>query len=286
MVMGSIDGSTVLLGVLGHHISYTLSPKIHNLSAASLGKNAVYVPLCVAPENLAGVLESFWHLGALGFNVTKPHKEKAASLVSGHKLKAVNTIYRGADGWLAASTDAKGLFSAVLRMGRAIESFDSVVILGSGGVATCLFEHISLSGKAFPEIVVLRRSGAKDALLRGLLPRQQKVHFAEMTPENLQHYASKGASENTLILQATSAPTYGKLLEDFVPSIKDFKGSFVDLCYGVTSKLLTACQKRGLPSQDGIAMLIEQARLSQQYFWGESASYELIEKTLRADINR
>jgi shikimate 5-dehydrogenase len=63
--------------------------------------------------------------------------------------------------------------------------------------------------------------------------------------------------------------------------MKTFRGVFVDLVYGQPSALLKVATEKGIPSQDGLPMLIEQARASQQYWWGTSVPYSEILKELK-----
>src|SRR5690606_39173443 len=83
------DGTTRLMGLLGERIDYTGSPAIHNHAAAALGINACYLPLSLPGGQVAPFLAAAWHLGALGFNVTTPHKELVARLVPGSGLASV-----------------------------------------------------------------------------------------------------------------------------------------------------------------------------------------------------
>src|SRR5262245_24031324 len=94
-----IDGETRRMGVLGEHIAYTLSPRLHNFSANLLGLNVAYLALPLPPEAVSDFLRSAWSLGAVGFNVTTPHKALVAALFPAAGLTSGNTLYRGKTGW-------------------------------------------------------------------------------------------------------------------------------------------------------------------------------------------
>lgn len=260
----TIDGETKLMGVLGEGIAYTRSPALHNRAAALLGINVAYLPLPLPEANVASFLDAAWAMGAVGFNVTTPHKQLVAKLVPADGLSSVNTLYRGAEGWLSASTDGAGFARGLARLGRDVGSFRRVVILGDGGAARAIQEYIRSSVVPVPEIVVLSRTSKAE-------------------PLTLTNLAAKvgGAGAETLVVQATSAPQRGDDLAALVPALDGFGGVLVDLVYGKPSALYFSAIARDLVAQDGEAMLIEQARLSQELWWGRSAGYDELARALR-----
>ena len=98
-----LSGKTRLLGVIGHPIGHTLSPRMHNAAFAASGPDYVYLAMDVEPQVLPAAVAGLGALGFRGFNVTMPHKEAIlplldevdeAALVSG----AVNTVDVSSDG--------------------------------------------------------------------------------------------------------------------------------------------------------------------------------------------
>src|SRR5262249_49092720 len=77
-----IKPSTRVYGVVGHPISHSLSPHIHNENFTAEDDDAVYVPFFVAPsyEAFKAFMETYgreeW-FGLAGLSVTLPHKEHA-----------------------------------------------------------------------------------------------------------------------------------------------------------------------------------------------------------------
>ena len=268
--LSGIDGKTRLLGVLGEQISYTLSPSLHNLAAQLLGRNEVYLPLSLPAAEVADFLRVAWHLGAVGFNITTPHKRLVAELFPDAGLTSVNTLYRGAQGWQAASTDGEGFALALARLGRPLAAFTRVVILGAGGVTVALLNFMAQELNPLPDIQIVRRSAARDLEL--VAAAKTQLCFSPWSVHGLQD-ALRGCDEASLLIQASSAPQHGDDLSALVPALKGFKGTVVDLVYGKPSALYAAALAMGLPAQDGRVMLIEQARLSQQLWWGEAAVF-------------
>ena len=92
---------------------------------------------------MPGFLTAFWEMGGAGFNVTVPHKELIASMIPGHNLRSVNTVFRGPDGWEATSTDGEGFGRGVERLGTPLSGFKKIVILGNGGAAMAILSWLA-----------------------------------------------------------------------------------------------------------------------------------------------
>jgi shikimate dehydrogenase len=276
-----IDGETKLMGLIGERISYTRSPAMHNRAAAELGVNAVYLPLSLPAARVSSFLDTAWDLGALGFNVTQPHKTLVAGLFKGCGMASVNTLYRGESGWIPASTDGEGYARGLSRTGRELTSFARIVILGAGGAVRAILA--SLGAKTGTEITILRRTAANDPVLKDCVPAGITLAFAPATPEALTA-ALKDRGDDTLFIQATSAPHQGDDLANFVPALRSFTGVVSDIVYGSPSTLYFSALAKNLVAQDGESMLIEQARLAQTLWWGKAAAYDAMAAALRGKL--
>lgn len=272
-----IDGKTKLLGVLGQEISHTLSPLLHNEAAKVLGKNIAYVPFDYCGADIDSLLATLWGLGCEGFNVTVPFKGIIASKIGGHMLTSINTVYRGKSGWMGVSTDGGGFVRSVEKLGSSFDNFSRLVFLGNGGAVFAIIEYIFSQHQKLkkPDITVLRRNREKDKALLSLVGENAKCRILDFYPQSLEDEL-KIESGKTLLVQATSAPIRGDRLESFVPAVSSLNGAVVDITYGKHSYILDRALEIGISGQDGLPMLIEQARLSQEYWWGEAAPYELL----------
>jgi shikimate kinase len=113
------------LGILGHGLAASRSPRIHR---------APFDRLDLPPDaDLAALLPALRPHYA-GFAVTNPFKKAAARAV-GARRDAVNTLVRAAEGWTSDSTDVEGARAALERLGAR-----SVTVLGDGGVGEALRE--------------------------------------------------------------------------------------------------------------------------------------------------
>lgn len=137
--MLQITGTTKLLGVIGHPISHTLSPLMHNAAIDRLGLDYKYVPFNVAPADLATALAGFAAIGVVGCSVTIPHKQAIMPLLTSitplaTAVGAVNTIWQTPTGWQGTNTDVAGFIAPLVAMGRNWGD-TTALILGNGGAA-------------------------------------------------------------------------------------------------------------------------------------------------------
>jgi shikimate dehydrogenase len=277
--MGTITGETKLFGLLSHGASFTLSPAMHNHAARVLHKDFVYVNFDVQPGRVSEFLDLFWHIGGLGLNVTMPHKTQVASLVRCNGLTSVNTITRDADEWKGHSTDGEGFIRGLARSGIKPDDFDVVVLLGSGGAAQAVLSAIAIATIERPLVTVIhRRSNHHDELIRKAVSVApvQMITLRKMDPASVTDTLRQTKGLRRLLIQATSAPKMGDSLESYRSVIDEMtpEDFLVDLIYDRPSDLYFSAILSDRRCQDGLPMLIEQARLSQSLWWGQSASYD------------
>jgi len=257
---------------------------MHNRAAALLEQKIAYLPFSLPGSHLESFLEVAWHFGAIGFNVTQPHKSAIAGLIGNSGLQSINTLYRGQSGWLGASTDGPGFCRALERIGKSLRSIERVVFLGSGGAVISILEHFfdrASKGEQVPsKIAILRRSNVHDPQLSTIMKSVAKVHLVGLSPKELSDQLA-GTGEDTIFVQASSAPIHGDFLTSYASAIDSFRGCVVDLVYGRPSDIYYRALAKDLLVQDGEPMLIEQARLSQEIWWGRSAPYEEMALAIR-----
>ena len=268
-----ISGASQLLGLLGHPVSHSLSPAMHNATCAALGLDCVYVPLDIAfrsQQQIARFLEDLQASNFLGFNVTLPYKSWVAESLD-CKLASVNTVYRGEQNqWQATSTDGLGFLQALSQM-VPFESIQHVVCIGNGGAALAALSTLAEQRPELP-IQVLRRT-KRDQLWRQNLACQS-LEFLALTPEALR--STLESKKKTLLIQASSAPVHGDPLDALAAALPEFDGVVIDMVYGYRSAIFQEARRRALPCQSGIPMLIEQARVSQRLWFGNSLDYQQI----------
>ena len=100
-----IAATTRLVGLLGHPVAHSLSPRMQNAAFAALALDFAYVAFDVSPERLEAAVRGLSGLGFAGANVTAPHKLAVAQLVETEE-PSVNTLLFGDGRIEGRSTDA------------------------------------------------------------------------------------------------------------------------------------------------------------------------------------
>ncbi|MBX3145653.1 MAG: hypothetical protein KF785_02695 [Gemmatimonadales bacterium] len=130
-----ISARTRTFALLGNPVQHSLSPAMHNAAFRALGLDAVYVALCCAAEDVAGLMRGLALAGG-GGNVTVPHKPVAAQVArgaDGRSLEACNTFWGEQGRVVGDETDSAGIRYAWERLGAPSGDW---LVLGTGGSAS------------------------------------------------------------------------------------------------------------------------------------------------------
>jgi len=242
-----ITGAAMVAGIAGNPVGHSLSPVIHNAWLAAGGIDGAYVPF--APADAAGfeALVAAGRAGLImGLNVTAPFKEQAFALAdqatAAARLTSSANILQFENGRvLADSSDGVGLMRGLKEQAPDLDvAGRPVVMLGAGGAARAGSGALVEAGA---EVRIVNRSPERAQALAADLGSSVRVVAADD--------AFDGAA---LVINALSVP----------PSI-DFDriapGTvLMDMTYKpLATPFLTAARERGLPTVDGLAMLIGQA---------------------------
>ena len=283
----NITGKAKLAGVAGWPVGHSLSPLLHNFWLENLAVDGAYVPLAIAPHDLARALDGLFRAGFVGVNLTIPHKEAGFALADrlddhARAAGAVNLLLRGPDGRLEGrNTDASGL-AASLRAGGVTLSGGKAVLCGAGGAARAAVLALAEIGAA--EITVLNRHEDRaNQLVRALAPhvtvKLESRGFADWPGL---------AAETALLVTATSAGMAGN--PPLALTLDSLRGSAAvcDLVYSpLATPLLKTAVARGHKIVDGLGMLLHQAVPAFEAFYGirpevTPALRQKLEHTLRA----
>lgn len=235
------------LGLFGHNIGYSLSPKIHSYWFSRYGIPAEYHLYDVGPSFKEDALSSFLQQKLHGFNVTIPYKEFVFEQLGSKdgRLSAVNTIYRLSDGRIATvNTDILGGFDIF----RGISTRDQIVILGNGGTTRALVE-IFFQLKV-PYVHVVQRQ-----------PKSWHYDYHPMLAFHDWSEAEALLSDTTILINTVPNPplTGGHLTR---------KTLFCDYTYGEQASIL---KKRagdcGCEIIPGVEFLLKQAQYSFKYWF-------------------
>ena len=255
----TLSGAAAVAGVIGWPVAHSLSPSLHGFWLAEHAIDGAYVPMAVAPDNLAAALHGVPALGLRGVNVTIPHKVAALDYVAevtptARRIGAVNTITVTADGSLHGdNTDAFG-FLTNLRDGGWQPDDRPAIVLGAGGAARAIC--VGLAEAGVTDLRICNRSPdratALVADLTDVAPNATAVPWADRDA------ALTGAG---LLVNTTSLGMAGEPPLDIDLSALPADATVNDIVYTpLTTPLLAAAAARGLAVVDGLGMLLHQAR--------------------------
>ena len=236
-------------GLLGRKLSHSYSPQIHGF----LG-NYSYELFEKEPEELEEFLK---HGDFTGLNVTIPYKKAVIPYLDylspvAQKLGAVNTIIRRSDGVLMGhNTDYYGFHYMLKKSGLDVKH-KKVLVLGSGGTsntATAVLEELGA------KVTVISRTG-------------------ENNYENLdQHRDARVIVNTTPVGMYPNTGTAPVEIEKF----DDLEG-VLDVIYNPSrTQLLLDGENLMLPTENGLRMLIAQAKQSAELFLSKALDEQIID---------
>lgn len=241
-------------GLLGKRLGHSHSPAIHAMLAPYN-----YELFELPPEAIEGFIRQP-DIG--GLNVTIPYKQLVMPLCDAlspqaQRIGSVNTLVYGADGRITGhNTDYEGMLAMADKAGIALAG-RKVVILGSGGTAQTAIQVAKDQGAR--EIIVISRSGESHY---GTLDRH---HDAE------------------ILMNTTPVGMYPRGNESPI-SLEGFGclEGVLDVIYNpLRTKLTQDAAARGIPSANGMAMLVYQAARAASLFLDAPISKEATEEALR-----
>jgi len=229
-------------GLLGRKLGHSYSPQIHEY----LGPYS-YDLFEKEPEEVGSFVKNGNYTG---INVTIPYKKDVIPYLDvlsplAKRMGAVNTIIRRADGSLFGhNTDYFGFSSMVHRSGIHVAG-NKVLVLGSGGASNTAVKVLEDMGA---NVIVISRSG-KDNYSNLHLHKDASV-IVNCTPVGM--YPNTGIAPLDL------------------KAFPDLEG-VLDMVYNpARTQLLLDAEKMGLPYENGLWMLVAQAKEAAEYFGNKS----------------
>jgi len=257
------------LGVLGWPLEQTLSPMIHNAAFRRLGIDCVYYAWPVSPEDLGDAIRGIRVLGAMGANVTMPHKQAVVDHldeVSGEAqaLGAVNTIQRFGDDLIGHNTDVDGFREFLEGDAGVTVAGRKALVLGAGGAARAVVKALADSGAV--SVTVAARDQEKGAEAAKLASGGEAIAWS---------LAEAACAESDVIVNATPLGSDG---QNPMPGARFQSGQVVvDLLYRPpTTALVRAARDAGAQGWGGLGMLVHQAAASFRIWTGQEPALQVM----------
>jgi shikimate dehydrogenase len=262
-------------GLLGHNISYSLSPKIFTALFASQNHEGNFSVVDVNSDEFETAVEELrvWH----GFSVTIPYKERIIPYLKSmsreaQEIGAANSVRVENGQFHGYNTDAEAFIGPLRQIG-----FDGkgVLILGNGGAARAVIWALK---NDYPDIEISvcgRDKTRVEQFVGSLRPVfNDKTSLHPMTYSDLGSYA-----EYELIVNCTPAGRIGH--PERLPLPESFRFRECQVCYDlnyrpVRTPLMLLAERAGCRSIGGFPMLVRQAAASYNIWTGHEIDLEMV----------
>lgn len=281
----SIDHSTKIVGIVGHPIKQSFSPKMHNLTFQLQGLNYIYLPFDVPTSNLLDSLKSMSVLGIRGLNVTIPHKEKIIQYMDhvseeASMVGAVNTVVNEGNQLFGYNTDVNGIIESLNPYKDEIAK-STVTVIGAGGAARgvlySLIRHFKVE-----KINIVNRTEERSEAIKDYFKDKMRFDnietFELMPKENIELYNS-----SKLIINTTSIGMFPNIEDSPTDLSESFNSSQLvfDLIYNpVMTKFLGLAEKQGATIINGLKMFVVQGAKSFELWTGNEMDVDLMYEEL------
>ncbi|MFO7295448.1 MAG: shikimate dehydrogenase [Clostridia bacterium] len=269
----NISPNTKLVGLIGHPVEHSLSPKLHNSLYKKYNLDYVYLAFDIAPDDVGKALEAFKVLGFKGFNVTIPHKERVMWFLDwldteAAIIGAVNTVKVENGKLIGYNTDGMGFVDSLKRRGIALK--DTVaLVLGAGGAARAICVYLLKEG--VKELYIYNRTRERAIeLIKHLERFFSGVCLNYLTKENIKEV------QPDLVVNTTPVGMWPHTqlmpVEDyaFLPGM-----IVVDIIYNpIETAFLRKAREAGCMAINGLDMLVGQAIKAIEIWTGLKVDYD------------
>jgi shikimate dehydrogenase len=268
-----MTGGLSRYGLLGDPVAHSLSPSMYRAAFVQLGIDASYEAVRVPGGDLDRLVREMRDLAASGGgNVTVPHKEDAARIVDvvrpyAKRTGACNCFWLDDSGRLVGdNTDVGGFLHATRDLNGLDLAGAKVLLLGAGGAARAVAVACELAGVR--RLDIHNRTAERAERLIEELGLEKIARTVAVPPGSATTY------DYDLVVNSTSL---GLEPFDLPPlSFGDVRVRFAfDLVYGRGGTEWTrAAEFAGVPARDGLSMLVRQAELSLERWFGVESVQE------------
>lgn len=286
-----ITGHTGLICLLGSPCAHSISPMMHNAAFEALGFDYAYLAFDVDEAALSAAVEGLKALGARGFNVTMPGKNRMASLCdrlspAASLIGAVNTVVNENGVLTGHITDGTGYMLSVKDAGYDIIG-KKMTLLGAGGAATAILVQAALDGVA--EISVFLRPASRfyeraQDIVKNLTA--QTGCIIKLCDFSDQELLRQELSASAILTNATSIGMAPAEEACPIPDESFLPGTLIvsDIIYNPKeTALLRMARGKGCPCFNGAHMLLYQGAEAFRLWTGADMPVDMIKKRFFAD---
>lgn len=258
---------------------------MHNAAFKALGLNWRYLAFEVDPKNLRAAIEGARAMNFAGVNLTVPHKLLAFEMVdeldkSAKMFRAVNTIEFQRKGEkvraIGFNTDADAIVISIHEELKLKLRGASVLLLGAGGAGRTA--ALKLASENVASLFLINRTQSKaEEIAREIRKRFPAMAVSTSYPE----------SKIDLVLNATSLglkPGDASPLDGKRFSLRQTRAVYDMIYRPAQTRLLSAAQKAGCKTANGLGMLLHQGAKAFEIWTGKSAPLGIMRRALEKNI--
>lgn len=239
--------------LIGEKLPHTLSPVIHGHFGYKY--DAVELP---SADDILPFMENCEYDG---FNVTVPYKQDVMKHLDfidelAAEIGAVNTVMKKDGKWCGYNSDIFGLEYSLEKSGIALKD-KTIAILGSGG--TRMTAQLLAKKHGAKQVVIVSRNG-------------------EINYDNFYKLYDIQIIFNTT--PSGMFPHMDEVAFD-ISKIKTLEGAFDVIYNPLRTNFLLLAKKAGVAYENGLRMLVEQARVSKDIWFSEKSSTQDTERVLK-----
>lgn len=272
-----------LVGVLGYPVAENPTGVMQEAAFRSAGLNWRYMTIQVKPDDLADAMRGVRAFGMRGVNLTIPHKVEVMQYLDeiapdAEKIGAVNTIRRVGDHLIGENTDGKGFLRGLHVDAHFDPAGKRVVILGAGGASRAVSTELVLAGAA--ELIIVNRTQQRGEEMVSDV-RYRTDAAISLVPWKETFVVPPDVD---LLVNATSIGLYPNV--DAMPDVNLERAKNDLLVCDVVfnppeTRFLRVARERGLPTLDGLSMLVYQGVIAFELWTGRDAPEAVMKAALR-----
>ena len=270
-----------LLACFGQPVDEKTAPASCRKRLPRTRLNWRYLTVEVAPGKLREAIVGARVFGLRDFNRTirtmSPSCNTSTSAPDAAVIGAVNTVRREGGRFIGENTDGKGFLHGLRSDAGVDPRGKRAVVLGAGGAARAIVTELALAGAA--DVLVVNRS-----MERG---EAMVADLAAKTGRPIRFHPWQGVylvtDDTDLLVNATSIGLYPDV--DALPPV-DLRGArsstlVSDVVFNPPeTPLLGAARRLGLPTLDGLSMLVYQGAIGFQLWTGREAPAGVMKEVL------
>lgn len=279
----AVNYKAELVGVLGSPVAENPTGAMQEAAFRATGLNWRYLTIQVKPDDLADAIKGVRAFGMRGINLTIPHKVEVMQYLDeiapdAEKIGAVNTVRRVGDHLIGENTDGKGFLRSLQVDAHFDPAGKRIVILGAGGASRAIGTELALAGAA--ELIVVNRTPLRGEDMVNDVRYRTGAAIAYMPWKE----TFVVGQDVDLLVNATSIGLYPHV--DDMPDV-DLESARPDLLVcdvvfnPVETAFLRAARERGLPTLDGLSMLVYQGVIGFELWTGRDAPEAVMKAALK-----